>query len=153
MVLPSAQATPSHASSQSGQHQWLPGHVLQAEDPDAFEWMRFGGDALHLRARSFHSPVLWVAAASAGASPDGAPRRLRQLQWRCTLQAGVSWRMLTLRDGPTVRALIEGEPLAAQRLVWPQGLLVQHGLMLRWELMADAQDRGLVWQDVQLDWM
>ena len=60
---------------------------------------------------------------------------------------------LTLRAGSTVLAHLQGAPLLAQRLSWPEGLSVQQGLMLRWELQAEDRDRELAWQHIELEWM
>lgn len=143
---------PAVPATPDGHRQWLPGQALQPEDPDALEWLRLGGGGLQLRARSYRRLVLCLAP-DPGPQPAQSARRLGRLQWRCALQAGVCWQALTVCDGASVRARIEGERLAAQRLDWPEALPIAHGLLLRWELQADAQDRGLSWQDIQLEWV
>jgi hypothetical protein len=145
-------ATTAAPAEPEGHRQWLAGQSLQPEDPDAIDWLRLVGGGLQLRARSYRRLVLCLAP-DPGLQTTQDGRRLGRLQWRCELESGVRWQSLTVCDGASVRALIAGEHLAGQCVDWPEALPIAHGLLLRWELQADAQDRRLSWQDVQLDWV
>lgn len=146
-----AQASPAPQDRTTAWRQWLPGQSLQAEDADSLEWLRCGSQGLELRVRSFRTLALWIGADAATPAMH-APRQLHQLQWRCTLQAGLRWRALTVLDDAVAKVRIEAAQLGSQRLSWPDGLLIQHALVLRWELQADAQERCLSWRDIHLDW-
>lgn len=150
--LQSARSAQAQGSRPGMQLQWLPGQALQTEDPACSEWQRCEGDSLVVRVRSFRALALWVAPGMAAPS-EHRPARLGQLRWNCALQAGVRMKALTLRAGSTVLAHLQGAPLLAQRLSWPEGLSVQQGLMLRWELQAEDRDRELAWQHIELEWM
>lgn len=131
--------------------QWLPGLSLQAAPPEALEWLQHDGAGLRLRSRSYQEFSLWTTI-DIGPQDQGGHLHLSELSWHCRADAGIQWRNLDVCDGAQCLAHIDRTELAGGQITWPEGLLIQQNLLLRWHFQSEGEAKDLHWEWLSLNW-